>query len=137
MANANFTACAACGNSVSRAASSCPRCGHPVGANTNVGPSAGGDGIVGAPAANVTALLALTCGILSIGVAFIPSEASWFSVVLSLLAIILSVVALNRHGPSVAGERGVAVAGLMAGSLGLLLFVFALTVLYGAFGDLP
>lgn len=137
MAESGLTTCAACGNPVSRAAWTCPRCGHPTGAGADAHAPAAVNGAAGTPSGNATALLALTSGALSIGVAFIPSEASWFSVVLSLLAIILSLVALNRHGPLVAGARGLAVAGLLAGGLGLLLFVFALTVLYGAFGDVP
>lgn len=128
--------CPACNNPVSRSAPACPRCGHAVREDLSRGAvvrRSDGSGV--AAASDTTGLLGMICGVVSLGVAFIPSEISLLAVVLSLLAVIFSSVSLSRTGRGEASGRGMALTGLVTGILGLLIFLLAVTFLYTLFRD--
>ena len=123
--------CPACSTSVSRSAPQCPKCGHPV--REDLGRGAvmrRSDGSGAAAASDTMGLVGMICGVLGIGIAFIPFEFSWIAIVFSLLAIVLSSVALSRVSRGVASGRGMAVTGLITGILGVVLLFYAVFYLY-------
>ena len=118
--------CPACESTVSRSAAACPRCGHPIRDDLAHGSvMRRSDGTGAAAASDTMGLLSMTFGIVAIGLAFVPFDISWLAIVLSLMAIIFGGVALARVGRGAASGRGMAIAGLLTGVLGLILFLFA------------
>lgn len=124
---ATLVDCPACNSKVSMSASACPRCGHPIREELSHGAVLRrADGSGGAAASDTMSLMGMICGIVGIGVAFVPFEWSWIAVILSILAIIFSCVSLNRIGRGSASGKGMAVSGLITGGVGLVIFVLAL-----------
>ncbi len=123
--------CPACNTPVSRSAPACPRCGHPVSQDLSRGAvMRRSDGSGAAAASDTMGLVGMICGVLGIGIAFIPFEFSWIAIVFSLMAIVFSCVALSRISRGMASGRGMAITGLVTGILGLLLFVLAVVFMY-------
>jgi hypothetical protein len=88
------------------------------------------DGSGAAAASDTMGLVGMICGVLGIGIAFIPFEFSWIAIAFSLMAIVFSCVALSRISRGMASGRGMAITGLVTGILGLLLFVLAVVFMY-------
>ncbi|MDB5324997.1 MAG: hypothetical protein JWM57_566 [Phycisphaerales bacterium] len=119
--------CPACEAPVSKSAESCPRCGHPIREKLSQGIiMRRSDGSGAATANDSKALLSMIFGIIAIPIAFVPFDWSWVATVSSVLAVILAAVAMSEIRRGRASGKGMAVAGLVTGILGLMIFLLAL-----------
>lgn len=67
---------------------------------------------------SVFAVISLVCGIL----ALLCSCCGWLSITVSVAAVVLGILSLNRQEP----DRGLAIAGIVCGGVGLLIAVLIL-----------
>lgn len=90
------------------------------------------------------AVLSLISGILSILGSCIPIVGAFLGFILSMAAIVLGIIELKRIKKDDSGEkgRGMSIAGIILGGLGILIGLFwliTLTIIWiaGGFGNLP
>lgn len=77
---------------------------------------------------NGLAVAALIVGILSLCAAFVPVV----GVVVGLVAVVMAILGMNKAKKGLAGQRGLAVGGLITGAIGLILGLLV-TLGVGAF----
>jgi hypothetical protein len=116
--------CPACQNRISSVASSCPRCGHPTRAQPPANLRVDCSGPPAPRPNDKLAVAGMIAGVLSVLDIFIPGL-SWAEALPGIAAIVLSAMGLARIRRGETGGLGLAVAGLVTGVVGLVVFVLA------------
>ncbi len=91
----------------------------------------------------VMAIVSLIAGVLSILCHCVPVAGAFLGFILSVVAIVLGILELNRIKKGISSEkgRGMAIAGIILGGIGIVIGIFWILVISiigitGAFGDL-
>ena len=123
--------CPECNNTISQSAFQCPHCGHPL---AGPPPTEARANQAAAGSMSGLSLAAMICGITGLVLLIVPCI-WWLGMVPDVLAVVLSCIALSkiRHGE--ASGRGMAIAGLVCGIVGIVITLPLLVYVQYVFAD--